>query len=234
MNKDSFFINTKRYILEGGEDVDMEIDTDIDTFEITKFDCRKIFNKYADQNVNYREILGKMFEIENVLDLDMDHVRSHYRDHPNEWKELFIFFCVMPFTEYEFQGKDGNLLNPDTLHTIGSSHGTDNVLIETFSELEFESFNKIIPEGRLAFNLENILKTDIFSSNFNQGETKRIITNLLLLGLHMKYMLVTDVSSTDEDTYRLNFMNYLFNPMCEYVAALLCFEINVRNKKTAG
>ena len=68
----------------------------------------------------------------------------------------------MPFTEYEFQGVDGKLLNPDSLHAIGSSHGTDNVLIETFSELEFESFNKIIPEGRLAFNLENILKTDIF------------------------------------------------------------------------
>ena len=226
MNKDSFFINTKRYILEGGED--------IDSFEITKFDYRKIFNNYVDQNVNYREILHKIFEIENELDLDMDHVRSHYKDHPDKWKELFIFFCVMPFTEYEFHGKDGKLLNPTTLHAIGSSHGTDNVLIETFSELEFESFNKIIPEGRVAFKLENILKTDIFSSNFNQDETKRILTKLLGICFKEDYMLVTDISSTDEDTYRLNFMNYLFNPICEYVAALLKFEINVRTKNTAG
>ena len=93
-----FFINTKRYILEGGEDIDMEIDTDIDTFEITKLDYRRIFHKCADQNVSYREILHKMFEIENELDLDMDHVRSYSKDHPNEWKELFIFFvlCRLP------------------------------------------------------------------------------------------------------------------------------------------
>ena len=63
MNKDSFFINTKRYILESGEDIDMEIDTAIDTFEITKFDYRKIFNKYAHQNVNYREILHKYLKL---------------------------------------------------------------------------------------------------------------------------------------------------------------------------
>ena len=147
----------------------------------------------------------------------------YFENHPDEWKKLFIFFCVMPFTEYEFQGKDGKLLNPYTLHAIGSSHGTDNVLIETFSELEFESFNKIIPEDRLAFNLENILKTDIFSSNFNQDEHKRILTKLLGICFKLDYNLVTDVSSTDEDTYKEIFKEYLFNPICEYVAALIKF-----------
>ena len=45
---------------------------------------------------------------------------------------------------------------------------------------------------------------------------------------------MTDISSTDEDIYRENFKEYLFNPICEYVAALLKFEINVRTKNTAG
>ena len=61
----------------------------------------------------------------------------------------------MPFTEYEFQD-DGNLLNPDILFAIDPRHGTNNVLIETFSEIEFESFNEKISEGSLAFNLQNI------------------------------------------------------------------------------
>ena len=112
MNNNTFRNNIRRYILGGDEDMDMDIDIDIDIFEITKFDYRKIFDRKANQNVSYTEILHKMFEIENVFDLDMDHVKTHYRDHPDEWKELFIFFCVMPFTEYEFQGSDGNLLNP--------------------------------------------------------------------------------------------------------------------------
>ncbi|CUM47009.1 unnamed protein product [Debaryomyces tyrocola] len=62
---------------------------------------------------------------------------------------------VMPFTEYEFQD-DGNLLNPDILLAIDPRHEKDNILIETFSEIEFESFNEKISEGRLAFNLQNI------------------------------------------------------------------------------
>ena len=139
--------------MEGGEDIDMEIDTDIDTFEITKFDYRRIFHKYVDKNVTYREMLHKRFEIENELDLDMDHVRSYSRDHPNEWKELFIFFCVMPFTKYEFQGPDGNLLNPDTLRKTGLSQATENNLIGTFSDIEFESLSQVILEDILAANL---------------------------------------------------------------------------------
>ena len=47
-------------------------------------------------------------------------------------------------------------------------------------------------------------------------------------------MLVIDVSSTDEDTYKESLKEYLFNPICEYVAALLYFEINLRFKSTAG
>ena len=234
MNKDSFFINTKRYILEGGEDIDMEIDTDIDLFEITKFDYRKIFNKYGDQNVRYREILHKIFEIENELDLDMDHVRSYYRGHPDEWKELFIFFCVMPFTEYEFEGPDGDLLNPDTLRKTGLSQATDNILIRTFSDIEFESFNEEIPESRFANNLQCILRTDLFSNTFSEDQRKRVITNLLYVGFQSKHKHVKDVLLTDEDTYKINFMNYLFSPVCEYVASLLYSEIEVRNKNTVG
>lgn len=47
-------------------------------------------------------------------------------------------------------------------------------------------------------------------------------------------MFVTDVSSTDEDSYKKMIKEYLFNPICEYVVALLYFEINVRTKNTAG
>jgi hypothetical protein len=137
----------------------------------------------------------------------------------------------MPFTEYEFQDVDGNLLNADTLHAIGPTHGTNNVLIENFSEMKF---NEIIPEGSLAFNLQNVLKKHIFSSNFNQNETKRIIKNLLFFGLCMKYTLVTDVSFTDEYTCKKFFKEYLFNPICDYVAALLYIEINILTKNTAG
>ncbi|CAG86581.2 DEHA2D00352p [Debaryomyces hansenii CBS767] len=236
MNNNTFRNNIRRYILGDDEDTGMDIDIDIDKFEITKFDYRSIFGKSEHQNMSHLEMVSKFFRTNKKSEMDMVTLKHklYFDDHPDEWKELFIFFCVMPFTEYEFQGKDGKLLNPTTLHAIGSSHGTDNVLIETFSELEFESFNEIISEGRLAFNLENILKTDIFSSNFNKDESKRIITNLLFLGLHMKHILVTDVLSTDEDTYKENFKKYLFDPICEYVAALLNFEINIRTKNTAG
>ena len=50
-----------------------------------------------------------------ISDVDMEpqSQKWYFKNHPDEWKELFIFFCVMPFTEYEFQGKDGKLLNPD-------------------------------------------------------------------------------------------------------------------------
>ena len=146
--------------------IDIGMDIDIDRFKITEFDYRNIFGRNADQKVTYREILDKIFEIENVLDLDMDRVRTHYRNHPDEWKELFIFFCVMPFTEYEFQGVDGKLLNPDTLHIACPSEATDNLLIGTFSDIEFETLNQEISDDRFAANLQSILKTNIFSSNY--------------------------------------------------------------------
>ena len=65
----------------------------------------------------------------------------------------YSFFCVMPFTEYEFQGDDGNLLNPDTLRSTSTSEATENNLIGTFADIEFESFKQEIPEARLATNL---------------------------------------------------------------------------------
>ena len=47
----------RRYILQrGGEymDVNIDVDADIDLYEITKFNYRTLFDK--SQNVNYREI----------------------------------------------------------------------------------------------------------------------------------------------------------------------------------
>ena len=191
-NHNTFRNNIRRYILRGDEDTGMDIDMDIDKFEITKFDYRKLFDKRAIQNVSYQEILRKMFEIENVFDLDMDHVR-HYKDHPDKWKELFIFFCVMPFTEYEFQGKDGNLLNPDTLHIACPSDATDNLLIGTFSDIEFESLNQEILEDRLAANLQCILKTDLFSNTFSEDQRKKVITMLLGVCFKQDYKLVKHI-----------------------------------------
>ena len=59
----------------------------------------------------------------------------------------------MPFTKYEFQGPDGNLLNPDTLRKTGLSQATENNLIGTFSDIEFESLSQVILEDILAANL---------------------------------------------------------------------------------
>ena len=157
-----------------------------------------------------------------------------FDDHSNEWKELFIFFCVMPFTEYEFQGDDGNILNPDTLHSTSTSDAKENNLIGTFSDIEFESFRQEIPEARLATNLQTILKTDVFSSNFSQGESKKIITKLLGVCFKQDYEIVKHFRSKAESTYRNNFMIYLFKPICEYLAALLAFEIEVEESNTEG
>ena len=80
MNNSTFSNSIRRYILEGGgedKDMDIDVDADIDLFEITKFNYRKLFDKRAIQNVSYQEILRKMFEIENVFDLDMEHMRLH-------------------------------------------------------------------------------------------------------------------------------------------------------------
>ena len=78
----------------------------------------------------------------------------------------------MPFTEYEFEGSDGNLLNPDTdtLRKISLSQATDNALICTSSVIEFESFNEKIPESRFAANWQCILRTDLFSNTFSKDQ----------------------------------------------------------------
>jgi hypothetical protein len=66
--------------------------------------------------------------------------KMNYDDHQNEWKEIFIYFCVMPFTDYEFQDADGRLLSADTLHTIGPSQ--TNLLSGTFSKLNLNHSTK--------------------------------------------------------------------------------------------
>ena len=112
MNNNTFRNNIRRYILGDDEDTGMDIDIDIDKFEITKFDYRSIFGKSEHQNISHLEMVSKFFRTNKKSEMDMVTLKYklYFDDHPDEWKELFVFFCVMPFTEFEFQGKDGNLL----------------------------------------------------------------------------------------------------------------------------
>lgn len=76
-------------------------------------------------------------------------------------KIIHIPLCL-PFTEYEFQGADGNFPDPDTHHSTSTNETTYDGLIGSFSDIEFESFKQKITEARLAANLQTILKTDVF------------------------------------------------------------------------
>lgn len=151
-----------------------------------------------------------------------------------EWKELFIFFCVMPFTEYEFEGEDEKLLNPDTLYNACPSDATSNLLIGTFTELEFESKNRKIPDNRLATNLQSILKTDIFSKTYNEDQTKMLIAESFGVCFKQDYKLVKHVQSKAEASFKDIFKEYLFAPISECVRALLCINIEVEEKNTDG
>ena len=237
MNNNTFSDSIRRYILEcSGEDMDIDVDAGIDLFEITKINYRTVFDRSMNQNISHTEMVYKFFGIENISDVDRipEKHKWYFDDHPDEWKELFIFFCVMPFTEYEFQGSDGKLLDPDTLHIACPSEATDNLLIGTFSDIEFESFNEEIPESRLAANLQCILKTDLFSSTFSEDQRKRVITKLLGVCFKQDYKLVKHIRLMDEISYRDNFKEYLFKPISEYVAALLGFVVEVEGKNTVG
>ncbi|CUM55887.1 unnamed protein product [Debaryomyces tyrocola] len=193
MNNNTFPNSIRRYILERGDedrDMNIDVDNDIDSFDIAKFDYRTLFDKSANQNISHTQMVYKFFRIENISDVDTvpQKHKWYFDDHPNEWKKLFIFFCVMPFTEYEFEGPDGNLLNPDTLRKASLSQATDNILIRTFSDIEFEPFNEEIPERRLANGLQCILRTDLFSNTFSEDQRKKnlrieIISNNTYLNL---------------------------------------------------
>ncbi|CUM49465.1 unnamed protein product, partial [Debaryomyces fabryi] len=144
MNNNTFSNSIRRYILEGDnedKDMDIDVDADINLFEITKFNYRTLFDKLMNQNISHTEMVFKFFGIESISDVDLDpqSQKLYFKDHPDEWKELFIFFCVMPFTEYEFEGPDGSLLNPDILRKASLSQATDNILIGAFSDIQFES-----------------------------------------------------------------------------------------------
>lgn len=236
MNDTILIDSIRRYILGGNGDTDIDINLDIDEFEITKFDYRNIFDKEADQNVSHLELIFKFLGAEDTLDADFkcDDCKWYFADNPDRWKELFIFFCVMPFTEYEFQGKDLKLLNPDTLQNVYPSDERDEKLIETFSGIEFESMNQEIMDDRLAANLQRILRTDIFSNDFKEHHRKILRSKLYFLGLHLHYDLVKNVSLKDESTYRTNFLRYLFEPICDYIAALLRFKIEVEENNYVG
>ena len=232
----TFSNNIRRYILEENEGTDMDIDNDIDEFVITKFDYRKLFSKRVHQHISHLEMVSKFFGIEKISDVDLEpqSQKLYFKDHPNKWKELFIFLCVIPFTEYEFQGEDGKLLNPDTLHNACLSHATDNLLIRTFSDIEFESLNQEIPGDRLAANLQSILRTNIFSNTFNEDQRKILIAKLLGVCFKQDYKLVKHIRLMDEIVYRDNFLKYLFTPISEYVASFLGFETEVEGKNSVG
>ena len=195
MNNNTFPNNIKRYILqprvEDSEDID--VDVDIDLFEITKLNFRILFDKSENQNITHTEIVFKFFELKIYL----------------TWIQL------LKSTSGILTIKGGNLLNPGTLHSACPSDATDNLLIGTFSDIEFESLNQEITDDRLASNLQHILRTNVFSNAFNEYHRKNIITNLLCLGFHLKYKLVKHIGSKAEATYRDNFLKYLFTPISE-------------------
>ena len=55
--------------------MDIDVDADIDLFEITKFNYRTLFDKSANQNITHTEKVYKFFGIENIRSLsDVDTV----------------------------------------------------------------------------------------------------------------------------------------------------------------
>ncbi len=116
--------------MESGEDFDMEMDTDIDTFEITKFDYGKIFKNYADQNVNYREILHKIFE--SWEQIGLRYMWGHtIKVIQMSGRNNLSSLCHAVYRIW-IQGYDGKLLDPDTLHIACLSNATDNKKLELF------------------------------------------------------------------------------------------------------
>ncbi|CUM55983.1 unnamed protein product [Debaryomyces tyrocola] len=117
---------------------------------------------------------------------------------------------------------------------MGLSQAIENNLIGTSSDIEFESLKHEILEDRLATNLQFTLKTDPFSKTFSEDQRKRLITGLLLVGFQSKYKLVTNIGYNAESTYKNNFMNFLFRPICEYVASILRFQPQVEEDNAIG
>lgn len=77
----------------------------------------------------------------------------------------FLFCC--PLRQYEFQRPDGNFLIADTLYNIGHSHATDDILIETYSDIEFIQQR----DSRLAVSLQCILTADTVT--FDEDQRKK-------------------------------------------------------------
>ena len=83
----------------------------------------------------------------------------------------------MPFTEYEFEGENGKLLNPDTLHNACPSDTTSNHLIGTFSNIEFETLIRD-PGLQTCSQFAKKLRIDIFSKAFSDDQRKIIIKHI--------------------------------------------------------
>jgi hypothetical protein len=66
MNNNTFPNSIRRYILEGnseGKDIGIDVDADIDLFEITKFNYRTLFDKCANQNISHTEMVFNFLEL---------------------------------------------------------------------------------------------------------------------------------------------------------------------------
>lgn len=144
MSKGTFASHIKRLILEGGEE--------IERFEITNFDHRNIFDKSMNQNVSHTEIIFKFFNfkkkcltsirffesLKEILTIIKTNGKNYL------YSSVLCILCRLP--KMNFQRSDGNLLNPDNLHSTSTSEVTYNCLIVTFSDIEFESFKEKIPK----------------------------------------------------------------------------------------
>lgn len=93
----------------GGKHRGIDVDADIDLFEITKFNYRTLFDKSELQNISHIEMVYKFFEIENISDVDLapQSQKLFFKNHPDEWKQLFIFFLSGRLTNMNLKGLMG-------------------------------------------------------------------------------------------------------------------------------
>lgn len=68
------------------------------------------------------------------------------------------------------------------------------------------------------------MKTDLFSDTLSEDQRKKVIKKLLGVCFKQDYELVTNIAYNAESTYKNNFMNFLFRPICGYVASILRFQ----------
>lgn len=220
--------NIEQYIIGSNEN------SNIDKFKISRFDYRKLFNKPPGEIVTHKELVYKFFCPTKTSNIDkaVRHCMTYWDNHEEKLKELLIFFAVMPFTEYEFCDSHGRVINPSTLTHLSSSKASDNILMQTFAEFDLLS-NEIL-DSQFYRIFQDILLINIFSASFSQAQRENIIIKLFGIGFKQDYTLVSGLYKLPESGYKNNFMNYLYTPICHFVAALLGFEVNVQESNAEG